>query len=265
MLNKLASFYKEFSKERFAVLFLVACIVFMVFAVVVVNKEITLRKEILQISSENIIYKQENAKTAKELLDTKVYLTKLRDSFITLQERDLSNEFTSKLLVKLANNVSDIYHIRNEILYNSKVGEIPISLETASYQATWIYLCALEFNLDPLLLSSVGIQETGLQHNRKDGTVIINGKSAVGMFQITPIVSGMYFIDPTLFEENVHTGAKFLARQLKRYGKLDYALAHYNAGSRVKTALKEFPETITYVSNVQKYYKILTDKYRNKE
>lgn len=141
-----------------------------------------------------------------------------------------------------------------------------------------------EYNIDWMLLSALGYQESRLEHNRR------SPKGAVGIMQIMPSTA----MDPRInivefrqIENNIQAGAKYLALLRDTYfndsgmepiDRLRYALAAYNAGpaniQRARALAAEMgydpnrwflhgeigalkligQETVRYVSNINKFY-----------
>ena len=141
-----------------------------------------------------------------------------------------------------------------------------------------------EYNIDWMLLSALGYQESLLNHDRR------SPKGAVGIMQVLPSTA----MDPKInitdyhqIEDNIHAGAKYLAHlrdayfnggEMEPIDRLRFALAAYNAGpSNVRRAqamaaemgydpnrwflhgeigaLKVIgQETVRYVSNINKFY-----------
>ena len=141
-----------------------------------------------------------------------------------------------------------------------------------------------EYNIDWMLLSAIGYQESLLDHGQR------SPKGAVGIMQVLPSTA----MDPKInitdyhqIEENIHAGAKYLAHlrdsyfngtEMEPIDRLRFALAAYNAGpSNVRRAqavaaklgydpnrwflhgeigaLKVIgQETVRYVSNINKFY-----------
>jgi membrane-bound lytic murein transglycosylase MltF len=141
-----------------------------------------------------------------------------------------------------------------------------------------------EYNIDWMLLSAVGYQESLLDHDRR------SPKGAVGIMQVLPSTA----MDPKInitdyhqIEDNIHAGAKYLAHlrdsyfngaEMEPIDRLRFSLAAYNAGpSNVRRAqamaaemgydpnrwflhgeigaLKVIgQETVRYVSNINKFY-----------
>lgn len=82
----------------------------------------------------------------------------------------------------------------------------------------------------------------------------VSGKGAVGLMQLMPgTAREMGVKDPRDAWDNLVGGAKYIARQLERFGRLDHALAAYNAGPGAVEkhgGVPPFPETRDYVRRV---------------
>jgi membrane-bound lytic murein transglycosylase MltF len=141
-----------------------------------------------------------------------------------------------------------------------------------------------EFDFDWLMLAAQGYQESGLRQNRKSHA------GAVGVMQIKPSTAADRNVgidDVTDVENNIHAAAKYMRFLADRYFSNDeindlnqwlLALAAYNAGPakinryrreaeangydpnhwfdnvEIIAARRIGRETVTYVSNVFKYY-----------
>jgi membrane-bound lytic murein transglycosylase MltF len=141
-----------------------------------------------------------------------------------------------------------------------------------------------EFYFDWLMLAAQGQQESGLRQNRKSPA------GAVGIMQIKPSTAAdknVGIADISTIDANVHAGAKYMRFLADRYFSNDdisdlnrwiFSLAAYNAGPakiaryrreaaengydqnrwfdnvEIIAARRIGRETVTYVSNVFKYY-----------
>jgi soluble lytic murein transglycosylase-like protein len=92
-------------------------------------------------------------------------------------------------------------------------------------------------------------------------------RGAVGLMQITAVASERYATEqerrqPVLqrlldVRTNVHTGARMLADLLKRFGRIDHALAAWNAGEgrvRLHGGMPPIDETRAHVHQVLELY-----------
>jgi len=138
------------------------------------------------------------------------------------------------------------------------------------------------YNVDPILMAAQGYQESQLNQNAKSAV------GAIGVMQVMPATGKeMKVGDITQTEANIHAGIKYMRFMIDQYyGKepmtnLDkalFAFASYNAGAgRISSLRKEAAkrgldpniwfqnveyvvaekigqETVTYVSNIYKYY-----------
>lgn len=104
------------------------------------------------------------------------------------------------------------------------------------------------FDLPVNLLRAVVLTESG---GRAHAT---SPKGATGYMQLMPATAKeMGATDPQDPWENIWAGAKYLSRQLTRFGRVDHALAAYNAGPgnvARHDGIPPFPETQGYVKKV---------------
>ncbi|MFN8548456.1 MAG: lytic transglycosylase domain-containing protein [Candidatus Eisenbacteria bacterium] len=104
------------------------------------------------------------------------------------------------------------------------------------------------FDLPVNLLRAVVLTESG---GRASAT---SSKGATGYMQLMPATAKeMGATDPKDPWENIWAGAKYLSRQLTRFGRVDHALAAYNAGPgnvARHDGIPPFPETQAYVKKV---------------
>jgi membrane-bound lytic murein transglycosylase MltF len=139
-----------------------------------------------------------------------------------------------------------------------------------------------QYELDYLLMAAQGYQESGLDQNAKSQV------GAIGVMQVMPATAKDLNVgDITKTEANIHAGVKYMRFMVDQYFKDEpmdnlnkglFAFASYNAGpGRVRQLRREAAkrgldpnvwfgnveqiaserigrETVTYVSNIYKYY-----------
>jgi membrane-bound lytic murein transglycosylase MltF len=139
-----------------------------------------------------------------------------------------------------------------------------------------------QYDMDYLLMGAQGFQESGLNQDAKSHV------GAVGIMQVMPATGAELKVgDITELEANIHAGVKYMRFMIDQYFKDEpmdklnkglFAFASYNAGpGRVRQLRKETAkrglnpnvwfgnveqiaserigrETVTYVSNIYKYY-----------
>lgn len=117
--------------------------------------------------------------------------------------------------------------------------------------------------VDPALALAVAQVESDFDPN------VVSHKGARGVMQIMPKTARDEFgINPTLLFDartNIRTGVTFLKQLQKRYGKVEFALSHYNGGSRVTKpdgSYQVIPVTRGYVDKVLSKMKNF-QKYEN--
>lgn len=108
---------------------------------------------------------------------------------------------------------------------------------------------ACEYGVPTALLDAVIAQESGYKY------WAISSKGAMGMMQIMPgTASQLGLADPFNSLANMRAGARYLREQLDRFGRVDLALAAYNAGPH-RRSLREgrlpmISETLNYVRTI---------------
>lgn len=110
---------------------------------------------------------------------------------------------------------------------------------------------ALRAGVDPALLASLVWAESGFDAGARSHA------GAIGLAQLMPGTAAGLGVDPHDPQQNLEGGARFLAAQLRRFGRPDLALAAYNAGpGRVSAAggIPDIAETQAYVPKVLGYY-----------
>lgn len=111
---------------------------------------------------------------------------------------------------------------------------------------------AIRQGLDPLLCTAVTQNESG--YNAR----AVSPKGAIGLMQLMPETARILGVtNPFDPQQNVQGGIRYLAEQLRKFGRVDHALAAYNAGPGAVLRHRGIPpysETIMYVQKVLKTY-----------
>lgn len=111
---------------------------------------------------------------------------------------------------------------------------------------------AKAYNLDPLLIEEVIRQESNFRPSASSHV------GAMGLMQLMPGTAALLGIrDANDPDQNVEGGARYLAQQLTRFGRLDYALAAYNAGPGAVEnygGVPPYAETQNYVARIVNAY-----------
>lgn len=121
----------------------------------------------------------------------------------------------------------------------------------------WVREAAREHGVDAELLKAVIAVESGYQK------AAVSPRGALGLMQITPEAASRYaapadaarLIEPRI---NIHTGARMLADLIRRFGRIDAALAAWNAGEgavrRAGNRVPDIEETQAHVHLVLELY-----------
>lgn len=113
--------------------------------------------------------------------------------------------------------------------------------------AAMIERAAAKAGIDPKLLAALAWSESNF---RPDA---VSSAGALGMTQLMPATARGMGVDPLDPEQNLEGGARYLKVQLDRFGRVDHALAAYNAGPtavRKAGGIPPYAETQGFVSKV---------------
>ncbi len=138
------------------------------------------------------------------------------------------------------------------------IAEIPASPEFApefAYSRLVLPL-AQKHDMDWKLVAAVVAVESNFNAYAR------SPKGAQGLMQLMPATARMYSVtDPYDPSQNVDAGIQHLKMLINRYGKLDLALAAYNAGEKTVDhyrGIPPFAETRTYVKKVLQLFRELS-------
>jgi hypothetical protein len=113
-----------------------------------------------------------------------------------------------------------------------------------------IYEKAQKYGLPPKLLYELVRQESGFNPRAKSPA------GAMGLTQLMPATAkSLGVTDPYDPEQNLDAGARYLRQQLDRFGRIDLALAAYNAGPGAVQkygGIPPYKETQAYVQKILK-------------
>jgi soluble lytic murein transglycosylase len=120
----------------------------------------------------------------------------------------------------------------------------------------FIERAAAREGIDPALVQAIISVESNYNPSALSPT------GALGLMQLMPATAGRYGVtdraDP---EQNISGGTRYLRRLIERFGRIDLALAAYNAGEeaveRHKRRIPPFAETRAYVPRVLERYRNL--------
>jgi soluble lytic murein transglycosylase-like protein len=123
-----------------------------------------------------------------------------------------------------------------------------VEIRRAAHFAT-MALTACEFGIPTNLLDAVISQESGYKG------WAMSPAGAIGIMQIMPrTAKSLGLANPWDSVANMRAGARYLRQQLDRFGRVDLALAAYNAGPERRSLAQGYvpaiPETINYVRTI---------------
>jgi soluble lytic murein transglycosylase-like protein len=110
---------------------------------------------------------------------------------------------------------------------------------------------AKRYNLDPILIEEVIRQESNFR------STATSHVGAQGLMQLMPGTASMLGVQSSDPDQNIEGGSRYLAMQLTKFGRLDYALAAYNAGPGAVSSYGGIPpyaETQNYVARIVNSY-----------
>lgn len=111
---------------------------------------------------------------------------------------------------------------------------------------------SVEMGVDPAIALSIAKAESGFRHEAR------SAHGAVGVFQLMPSTARRMGFNPYSLDDNIKAGITYYKSMYKMFGKMELAIAAYNAGPVVVkryNAVPPYRETKRFVS------KIMTDYY----
>ncbi|MFC6618975.1 lytic transglycosylase domain-containing protein [Deinococcus radiophilus] len=102
------------------------------------------------------------------------------------------------------------------------------------------------------LLFSLVWHESGFCQNA------VSHAGAIGLGQLMPGTARDLGVNPHVAQQNLFGTARYLRQQYQRFGRVELALAAYNAGpGRVAGChcVPAIPETVNYVNNIVRMYR----------
>ena len=121
---------------------------------------------------------------------------------------------------------------------------------TGSYRGEYYDLAraaARKHGIPEAIFLNLVQQESGWNPNA------VSPKGAIGLAQLMPQTAKSLRVDPENPKENLDGGARYLARQYRKFGTWKLALAAYNAGPKAVKKHKGIPpykETKNYVQKI---------------
>ncbi|AFM23287.1 lytic transglycosylase domain-containing protein [Desulfomonile tiedjei] len=172
-----------------------------------------------------------------------------------LSRPELSRPRASFVSLEVRRSVED--HLRLREL--EKLEAIVASLGGKPHYAKSLLEAGREFQIDPVLLTSLTFVESSFRPNAA------SGRGAKGMMQLRPIVLEVLGVtDPWDPHENIMAGAAYLRHCFERYGKYKHstylALAAYNVGPAPQEKLLESEPARRFVGKVLQIYNRHADK-----
>lgn len=113
---------------------------------------------------------------------------------------------------------------------------------------------SVEMGVDPAITLSIAKTESGFRHDLR------SSHGAVGVFQLMPSTARRMGLNPYSLDDNIKGGIMYYKSMYQMFGKMELAIAAYNAGpGNVKkyNAVPPFRETKRFVANIMADYHYL--------
>lgn len=168
-----------------------------------------------------------------------IFSTKNRVAIFENQSRVLDDRAASQYAYSV--------RLQPDSIVNGNGGPRPY---TGSYRGEYYNLAiaaAQKHGIPEAIFLNLVQQESGWNPNA------ISPKGAIGLAQLMPQTARILRVDPADPGENLEGGARYLARQYRKFGNWRLALAAYNAGPKAVQKHKGIPpyqETENYVQTI---------------
>jgi soluble lytic murein transglycosylase-like protein len=121
-----------------------------------------------------------------------------------------------------------------------------------------ILQAARRHKIDPLLITAIIYQESRFRQ------FAVSPVGAQGLMQLMPRTAMSYGVHDSFDPgQNIACGTAYLRDLIDEFGKVELALAAYNAGEgavrRYKNTVPPFPETLNYVASVLRQYRVMQE------
>lgn len=139
-------------------------------------------------------------------------------------------------------------HERGQLIYSAGRKQILVPQEYSN----WLRQYARSEGVPDTLLFSLVWHESGFCQNA------ISSSGAIGLGQLMPRTAQGLGVNPYIAQQNLWGTARYLSQQYRRFGRIELALAAYNAGpGRVASCgcVPAIPETVNYVNNIIRMYR----------
>ncbi|NRB16999.1 MAG: lytic transglycosylase domain-containing protein [Rhodobacteraceae bacterium] len=170
------------------------------------------------------------------------------DIFGTKSQRSLFASHTRVLDGRAAGQYNNSVRLKPPSIYTpSKWGHLPYS---GNYRGEYLDMArsaARQHGVPEELFLRLVQQESNWNPNAK------SHKGALGLAQLMPATARSLGVDPQKPQQNLEGGARYLARQYRKFGTWKLALAAYNAGPQAVEkhgGIPPYRETQNYVKKI---------------
>ncbi|GHG80527.1 lytic transglycosylase domain-containing protein [Pseudodonghicola xiamenensis] len=169
------------------------------------------------------------------------------DIFATRGQKNLFKSQLKVLDSRAAQQYSDSARLQPKSTHDGIAGPLPYTGKYRGEYLTMAREAARRHNIPEELFLRLVQQESGWNPNA------VSHKGALGLAQLMPDTARHLRVDPSVPYENLDGGARYLARQYRKFKSWRLALAAYNAGpDAVKKhgGVPPYEETRNYVKKI---------------